>query len=236
MSILHQIPNNQNSRKAHQGTRLKTRLRFLHNIAATANTPVDGYPVNVFVDGVVVLQNVFYKDYSDYIRLPAGKHMITVIPTRVLGVILELKVCLKKHSDYTIIAMGLLTDQTTFPLILKLYEDENQLDCCKSSLRFIQGAAGLPNLDLLLNRDILFPDVAYTEEGSTETGCSVSQALKCGKYEFQLKITGTETTIVGPLDLYLESNKIYTLVATGLIENSDFSTTLGVIPIENKAC
>lgn len=208
-----------------------SRLRFLHNIAATSSDPINGLPVNILIDDKIVQENVIYTQFTDYLKLSSGTHTIKVIPVNLTGVVLTLDVCLKKYRDYTVIAEGLLTDPTNYPLKLQMYKDDNrQSGRCCTKLRFIHGAAGVPPVDLYLNSSLLFSNVQYTE-----TGDPTYKKLCPGKYQVKVTLSGTDTIIVAPEDLYFNPCKVYTLVATGLAGSQDPSTSPSAILIDTCA-
>jgi hypothetical protein len=75
---------------------------------------IDGTGVDVFVDGLLVLENVKYKDFVDYQEFAAGTYQIDVYLTGLAGStdpVLSQEFTLEDGVDYSIIAIGNGTTQ-----------------------------------------------------------------------------------------------------------------------------
>src|SRR6056297_257603 len=114
---------------------MKSKVRVIHNVA-------NGPNVNVYVDGIKVLENVAYKAVSDYLSLPAGKHSLAIATPgsdkTITGIYVNL------------IAHGLISDLKTIKLLA--LQDNN--DCPapgKAHVRFIHAAAGVPPVNVIAN-------------------------------------------------------------------------------------
>ncbi len=204
------------------------KLRVLHNIAAS-----NGLPVNVFVDDQLILSGVQYKQFSDYLELSKGYYQIKVVPVNILGVELKLNVCLSKCKYYTVIALGSLTSPLN-PLQLKLYEDNIKLSSSKyckgyAKLQFIHGAAGAPGVDVYINNKLLLANITYTQASKYFKTLS-------GVVSIKVNVAGTETTVVGPLNLNLQPRKVYTVVASGVVGSTDTPLTAVILTTNAKKC
>jgi hypothetical protein len=115
------------------------RVRVLH---ASPDAP----NVDVYVDGTRVLEDLPFREHSEYLALPPGAHSIEVRPTGTSTTVLQAAPTLAANTDYTAIALGrvasielmLLTDDNTAPA-------DGQI-----RLRAIHGAPGAPAVDVYL--------------------------------------------------------------------------------------
>jgi len=205
----------------------KARLRVVHNIPSNL-------VVNVYVDDVLVAENVAYMDYSDYLDLKPGKHMIKVQTVDAPEVVLTLKVCLKPCRDYTVVALGSLEQAEEFPLRLKLFKDDNtKVKCGRGKVRLIHGAAGVPAVDAALDDCLLFGCVRYPRES-----CPPYRKVRFGTYQLKVAVAGTTAPVIGPVPFNVVACKAYTLLASGIPESSEFPLTVLVIPADlvSKCC
>ena len=138
------------------------RVRAIHNIA-------NGPKVNVVVDGNVVLRNICYKDCSDYLVLPSGKHCVGIATdTECKQFIISKSFDLTAGSDFTLIAHGLINESSSIDLLA--LEDNNNVP---AYVRFIHAAAGAPAVDIYEASDVdnpreIFTNVSYGNTGNPE--------------------------------------------------------------------
>lgn len=80
------------------------RLAVLH-LAPFADT-LDGTAVNIALNGTVVLENVKFKDFVDYIELDAGEYTVDIIPVGATDPAISAMVTLLDGDDYSALAVG----------------------------------------------------------------------------------------------------------------------------------
>lgn len=116
------------------------RLRVVH---ASPDAPA----VDVYVDGAKVLEALPYKEYSEYLPLPAGAHEIRVNVTGTQTTVLQAAPSVEAGRDYTAIAVGFATKAPALSLIL-LADDNSLPDQGQIKLRAIHAAASAPAVDI----------------------------------------------------------------------------------------
>lgn len=204
-------------------------LRFLHNVANIPNS--DSPIVDIYLNKKSIALNVAYKDFTGYFKVQNCKHLITVVLSGTKNIITKQYIELNKNNTYTVIIAGSLIDNI-YPILLLKYQDN--IICPRKGqllLRFIHAAAGAPNVDIYSSNSKIFNNVKYTD-----TGVPVYITLKPGKYNISVKVAETDTTVVGPLDIDLQSGGIYTIVASGLIYNNVPYLTALLSDDNNNAC
>ena len=195
-----------------------SKVRCIHNVAAGPN-------VNVVVDGKIALSNVPYKAVSAYLKVPSGKHALAITTVDGITVLASTAVNLIPGKDYSVIAHGDVTNLKSIAL-LELVDNKSCPPHNKAHIRFIHAAATIPNVDIWINNKYkVFPNVAYGSVGNPQY-----LSVNATNVKVSAASTGTTNIALGPLPLTLESRKIYTIIATGLLNDSSAPLSVIVIP------
>lgn len=197
-----------------------SRVKVVHNVAK-------GPAVDVLVDGKEVLSDVEYKVRSEYLKLPAGSHRVSIQAGG--KELAAADVDLAPNGDYTVIAHGDVTDLSSIALLA--LKDNNSCPAKgKSHVRFVHAAAGAPPVDVWAgNTNTIFQNVSYGE-----TGKPVYLPVDAGKVDISVTPTGSLERVLGPLTLDLEKGKVYTIVASGLV--GDEEAPLTALINEDRKC
>jgi len=190
----------------HSYTGPKSRLRVAHNVAGGPN--VDGY-----LDGKQVLKRVPYKTISDYLEVDSGEHVVTVVPEQTSNVLVEGSLLLEPGQSYTAIVHG---DVKSGKIAILALEDD--LDCPavgNAHLRFIHAAATVPAVDVYANEERILNNVSYGE-----TGYPTYLPVAAGEYMIDVTAAGDEN-VVFSAPLLLQDRQIYTVIASGLLDNEN---------------
>ncbi len=115
-------------------------LRVLH---ASPDAPA----VDIWVDGAKVLENLPYREYSEYLALPGGRHEVRVAVTGTMNVVLQASPELAAGSDYTAIAAGFAGKSPALELML-LTDDNAEPANGNMRVRVIHAAASAPQVDV----------------------------------------------------------------------------------------
>jgi cytidylate kinase len=126
--------------------------------------------------------------------------------------------------------LGLLTDPAS--LQLQLFKDDNGLSYCEykhdyAKVQFIHGAAGAPAVDVYVNDQLVFANVAYTQATKYVSQFATTVSIR-------VTVAGTQTTVVGPLNLALQPRQVYTIVASGIVGSLDTPLTAVVLTSHAK--
>jgi hypothetical protein len=178
-------------------------LRLVH---ASPDAPA----VDIYVDGVRVLESFDYTQGTGYLTVPAGERRVAITAADAPGtVVFEAPVTLDGGRSYTVVATGLLAGEPGFaPLVLT--DRTEQPAAGKARVRFVHASPGTPAVDIALaGGSVVFADVAYREDGELE--------VDAGTYDLEARVAGTETVALSVPGVTLEEGKVYTIFAIGQI-------------------
>jgi hypothetical protein len=82
----------------------EVRVQVVH--AAPFADSLEGTSVTVTANGSPVLENFLFKDFTEYLTLPAGDYDLAVIPTGSEEPAIQASVTLESGTDYTVLAVG----------------------------------------------------------------------------------------------------------------------------------
>lgn len=186
-----------------------TQVRFLHNII---NAPM----VSVYLNDHLLAGNLVYKDLTAYLSVDTGRYILSLKSGET--VLLKKKIKIKETSTFVIAG-------NTAEISVLCYHDD--LSCPKPGyfhLRFLHVAFSVPAVDIYVGAVKIFTNVKYPDSGEP-----VYLPLKLGDHNIQtnpafynvsVKLTGTNTTVIGPIPIYFISGGIYTIYATGTVNNN----------------
>lgn len=197
-----------------------SRVKVVHNVAK-------GPAVDVVLDGKKALSDVEYKTQSDYLKIPSGKHSVSIMTGG--KTLASADVDLKPKTDYTVVAHG---DVTNLPSIsLLALKDNNSCPARgKAHLRFVHAAAGAPPVDVWASDSAkAFANVSYGQ-----TGNPTYLPVDAGVINVSVTPAGSTRRVLGPLPLNLEEGKVYTVTASGLV--GDSVAPLTALVHEDKKC
>ena len=184
--------------------------------------------VSVALNGTVALENVLFKDFTDYIDLPAGEYVVDIIPTGTTTVAITNTFMLEDGKDYTVYASGNVTLQ---PLELVALADDNT-------------APAMGNVKVRVVHAAPFGPTAESTEVSIRTaggdlvvgpgvpygGFSGYLELPEGTYDLKVASNNGQVNYIDPKPVELTSGTIATLFAVGDIITQDLSIV--ATPIE----
>lgn len=95
----------------------EVRVQIVH--AAPFADSLEGTSVTVTANGGVVLEDFLFKDFTEYLTLPAGDYDLAVIPTGAEDPAITASVTLESGTDYTVLAVGdgVNQDLALWPLV-----------------------------------------------------------------------------------------------------------------------
>jgi hypothetical protein len=119
------------------------RVRILH---ASPDAPA----VDILVDGTRVIEGLPYKEYTEYLPIPAGPHDIRVNVAGTETTVLRANPTVAANTDYTAMAVGFAGGKMP-ALDLLLLTDNNTLpDSNNIKLRVVHAAPSAPGVDVYL--------------------------------------------------------------------------------------
>jgi Domain of unknown function (DUF4397) len=189
------------------------RVRIVHAIP-------DAPAVDVFVDGSRVLQDVAFKDVSDYLELAPGQHTLQVAPAGQgrESAIIDQQATLESNTDYTVAAAGRLDDPETF-----VFVDETQpASEGQVRLRAVHLSPDAPAVDIAADGNVLV-------EGLKFGNASDYVEVPAGSYTIEVRPAG-EKEAVATFDVPLERGTVVSAFAVGLLETENKAQAFDLIP------
>src|SRR6056297_1302556 len=189
---------------SHSTNQDKSYIRIFH---AAPNAP----GVDVYANNNLVARNLSYRNFTDYLPIPAGTVRVKVFPTgEKTNPLIDTSLEIIAETITTVAAIG----QPPNISLLPVEDPRIPIEPGKSFLRFANLAPTTPNLDLSLpGGPVLFKDVEFKE---VTDYISVSPKT----YTIELFPTGTKDRILYVPNMTLQPNNFYTVYAIGGIDDS----------------
>ena len=173
-------------------------VRIFHAAPQTGN-------VDVYIDNQMVFNNLAFGDFTRYIYLDQGEHNISIyIAGQKNTPIINQIVDIPSQQIFTVAAIGNSDDLGLLVIPDKVSKSPSQN---YSSVRFIHLSANAPGVDIVVNKETLFEDIEF-EEGTDYVD------LNSGTYNINV-VLNSDKSIVLPLKVTLNANKIYTIYIIG---------------------
>jgi hypothetical protein len=171
-----------------------------------AHLSPDAPAVDVWVDGSMAFENLAFEQVSDYATLTADSYFIEVVPTgETTPVVISATLDLKANMDYTVAAVNELASIEALVL-----EDDNTLPASnKSHVRFVHASPDAPAVDITLpDGPAIISNIAFKDVGDYTP-------VDDGSYDLEVRLAGTDTSVLDLMGLNFEGKTVYTVFATG---------------------
>ena len=191
----------------------KAKVRVLH---ACPDAP----SVNVRVDGETAIENLSFNEVTDYVSLETGSTNFKVSPTGVDDFVVIDATLDLEGLDYSVLAIDTLENITPLPLV-----DDNALSS-GARIRFVHASPDAPAVDIALaGGAVLFPNVEFgNSAGYIE--------VPGGTYDLEARVAGTDTVALSVPGVSVTGNRVFTIVATGLLSSEPALGALAVLDAE----
>jgi hypothetical protein len=179
----------------------------------------DAPAVDVWVDGSPAITNLAFGQTTAHVRLPAGSHQVAVAPAGgpPESAVIQATLDLAPGQAYTVMAIGRLAEIR--PLVLN---DQRQNGMSDSHVRFVHASPGAPAVDIAVaGGPTVFSNVGFGESSSYVD-------VPAGSLDLEVRLAGTDTTVLRLPDASFAEGGIYTLAAVGLAGGSPELTALAL--------
>jgi len=177
-----------------------------------------GPPVDVLVDGTRIVENLTYKEVSQYYNFPAGQHIVRVEPVgqpQVSSV--QRQVALQSKTDHTVAATGRLQSPKS-----EVYTDDNAVPASDEvRLRVIHLSPDAPAVDVSAGGKLLVTDLRFGEASEYLT-------VPSGPYVLEVTPTG-KTNPIETFPVSLNGGTAVTAFAVGLVTTLDQSLAFDLV-------
>lgn len=185
-----------------------------------AHLSPDAPNVDIYVDSEdPTLADVPFGAASDYLAVPAGDREVEITAAGDPDTsVFSGPVTVEADADYTVAAIGELSDNGDQPFEPLVLEDDNStVDGDSARLRVVHASPDAPAVDVTAagGEVVLFDGVAYGESGYTE--------LEASDYTVEIRgdTEGNDGEAVADFDVSLNGGTVYTAFAAGYLSPDD---------------
>jgi len=185
-----------------------------------AHLSPDAPNVDVYVDSEdPTLADVPFGEVSDYLDVPAGDREVEITAAGDPDTsVFSGPVTVEADADYTVAAIGELSDDGDQPFEPLVLEDDNStVDGDSARLRVVHASPDAPAVDVTAagGEVVLFDGVAYGESGYTE--------LEANDYTVEIRgdTESNDGEVVADFDESLNGGTVYTAFAAGYLSPDD---------------
>ena len=190
----------------------EVRVQIVH--AAPFADSLEGTSVTVTANGAPVLENFLFKDFTEYLVLPAGDYDLAVIPTGATEPAITASVTLESGVDYTVLAVGDGVNQelALWPLV----DTAGSADEGNLNIRVVHAApfAADPTATEVSVRTA-GGDVVNNLVGVPYFAESGFFAIPSGEYDLKVASNDGLTNFIDPLAVELPAGIDLTVIAVG---------------------
>jgi hypothetical protein len=194
--------------------------RFNANVRVLHASP-DAPDVDVLVDDEAALEDIGFKEITDYASLRSGRYNIKVVPAGASEpVVINADLRFRALRDYTVVALNNLEDIEAVVL-----EDNRRVSYRYADVRFFHASPDAPAVDIAVQDKgpVVFSDIEFKEYTDYEE-------LDEGTYNLEVRVAGTDTVALELPPIDLEAGKAYTVFAVGTLAEG----TLSALPVVDR--
>lgn len=185
---------------------------------------IEGTSVSVLLNDTVALENVVFKQFTDYIDLPAGSYKVDIVPTGTSTVAMTATYDLVDGQDYTVYASG---NGSLQPLELVALADDNTAPAAGNvKVRIVHAAPFAATSEATeVSIRTAGGDLVAGLEGVPYGAATGYLELPADTYDLKVASNNGQVNFIDPLPVALPDGTIVTLFAVGDIITQD----LGIV-------
>ncbi|MFD1641852.1 DUF4397 domain-containing protein [Halohasta litorea] len=180
-----------------------------------AHLSPDAPNVDIYVDGEAVLEDVAFRDVSDYLELEPATYDVQITEAGDQEAVIYEDSLEVEAVDYTVAAVGEAEEENE-PLAVEVFEDDLSDPGENARIRGIHAAPDAPAVDIVGadSGDALFEGLGFGESATAEA--------PPGEYTFDVVPAGEDDAEpVASFDASVEAGTIYSAFAVGYLEPDD---------------
>ena len=190
-----------NNARYNEGKMSAGYVRVIHTVPDAPN-------VDIYADNKLIISNLAYGEYTDYLMLPVGTYQIsvTVAGTQNRPVIANM-FTVTQNTISTIAAVGTLKDIG----LLAITDADEAKKPGKAMVRFLHLSPNAPAVDITLpDGTVIFGNVSFKH---------ITRYLDLTPmdYTLQVRVAGTSNVVLTVPGVNLSADKYYTIYAIGLV-------------------
>ena len=186
-------------------------VRVIHTVPDAPN-------VDIYANDKLIINNLAYGSYTDYLPIPEGTYKISlyVAGTKNSPVLANM-LTVNKNSILTVAAVGTLSDIG----LLAITDADETRKPGKAMARFLHLSPNAPAVDITLpNGTVIFSNISFKHITSYIDVAPMN-------YTLQVRVAGTSNVVLTVPNLNLNADKYNTVYAIGLVgENPELDALL----------
>ncbi len=189
------------------------------------HTVPDAPEVDVYANDKLIISDLAYGDYTDYLSIPEGTYKISlyVAGTKNSPVLANM-LTVNKNSILTVAAVGTLSDIG----LLAITDANKSRKTEKAMIRFIHLSPNAPAVDITLpNGTVIFSNVSFKQK-------TPYIDVDPMNYTLQVRAAGTSNVVLTVPNVNLIADKYYSVYAIGLVEETPELEALLLLDGENS--
>lgn len=193
-------------------------VRVIHTVPDAPN-------VDIYANDKLIIRNLAYGNYTDYLSIPEGTYKISLYVTGTKNSpVLANMLTVNKNSILTVAAVGTLSN-----IELLAITDSNEIrKPGKAMIRFLHLSPNAPAVDITLpDGTVVFNNIAFKQ-------ITPYIDVMPMKYTLQVRVAGTSNIVLTVPDVNLIADKYYTVYAIGLVGGKPELEALLLLDGENN--
>lgn len=174
-------------------------------------------PVDVALDGQVVLRSLAFGEVSGYAAVPAGTRQARVTPAGTREpVVIDTPLTLESGRAYTVVATGELPAVTA----IVLSDDITPPPGGQTKVRFVHTAPDAPAVDVVVTGgSTLFTNIPFR-------GASTAITVPAGTYTLAVRPAGQQATALTVPNVRLSAGEFVTVFAAGKLTDGSLRAVI----------
>jgi hypothetical protein len=175
-------------------------VRIIHTVPDAPN-------VDIYANDKLLLSNLAYGDYTDYLAIPEGRYNISLYVAGTKDTpVLSNMLTVNKNSILTVAAIGTLSDIG----LLAISDADVPQMAGKAMIRFLHLSPNAPAVDITFpDGTVIFGNVSFKHITSYIDVTPID-------YTLQVRVAGTDNVVLTVPNVNLDAGKYYTIYAIGL--------------------
>jgi hypothetical protein len=193
-------------------------VRVIHTVPDAPN-------VDIYANDKLIINNLAYGSYTDYLPIPEGTYKISlyVAGTKNSPVLANM-LTVNKNSILTVAAVGTLSDIG----LLAITDANETRKPDKAMIRFVHLSPNAPAVDITLpNGTVIFSNISFKHKTSYIDVVPMN-------YTLQVRVAGTSNVVLTVPNVNLNADKYYTVYAIGLVGETPELEALLLLDGENS--
>ncbi len=192
--------NNNRRSSNHQNQNAMGYVRVLHTVPDAPN-------VDIYANDNLIVSDLAYSEYTDYLPVPEGTYKISVFPAGSSNSpVISNMLTIDRNSLITVAAAGMLDSIG----LLAIHDANTPMQSGKALIRFLHLSPDAPAVDITLpNGTVIFSNVSFKQMTPYIDVAPMD-------YTLQVRVAGTPNVVLTVPNVNLAANEYYTVYAIGL--------------------